>query len=92
MHADIAHTSVGAHAVPHAPQFAGSLVRSAQTPAPQSMSPPAHTHAPPTQSRPMQLVPHAPQLRGSVVVSTHALLQSICGATHMPTHMLFEQD
>jgi hypothetical protein len=66
--------SIGVHAVPHAPQLAGSVSVSTHMLA-QSVSPVAHIAAqlPAVQTSPdAQAVPHVPQFPGSVSVSTHA--------------------
>ena len=65
---------IAAQTVPHAPQFARSLITSRQVPL-QSVRPAPHdtAHAPAEQTRPAeQTVPHAPQFRLSVSPSRHA--------------------
>jgi hypothetical protein len=60
-----------AQAVPHAPQFAGSL-RVFVHCAPQNVWPPGHVHEPAVHARPpLHCVLHVPQFASSVVVSTH---------------------
>jgi hypothetical protein len=69
------HVCPGWHALPHVPQFALLVCRSAQTPL-QSVVPEAHAQVPPLQTRfPEQIWPQKPQLVLSVCRSTHALPQ-----------------
>ena len=64
-------TSPVAHALPHAPQFAGSLDGSTQA-VPHVIWPAGHTQAPALQVCPMpQALPHAPQFAPSLMTSTH---------------------
>jgi hypothetical protein len=68
-HAPAAHTSDGAHAVPHAPQLASFTCRFTQL-APHAVRGEAHTQAPCTHVSPaVHAVPHVPQLLSSVVGS-----------------------
>jgi hypothetical protein len=60
-----------AHALPHAPQFFGSLAVFTHD-APHLVSPEVHAQAPPEQTPPLpQLTPQAPQLLGSLLSLTH---------------------
>jgi hypothetical protein len=74
LHAELEQTCPLAHAFLHAPQSAGSDVRSTQPP-PQSVSPSGHVaviaHWPSAHTPPWpQTLPHAPQFSGSLLVST----------------------
>lgn len=77
-------TSVEAQAFPHAPQFAGSLLRFLHprhpVAPPQGLSPPAHTGAPPAQASLWQTsLPHVPQFFGSVFRSVHNAPHTVPG-------------
>lgn len=73
--------------MPHAPQFAGSLVTSTQVP-PQSVIAASHTHAPAVQiCPPVHATLQPPQLFTSDVVSMHEPVQSTSGAVHIEPHM-----
>ena len=68
-----------AHAVPQAPQFAGSVSVSTQL-LPHCVEPPRHAtaHCPIEQSSPAaHVVPQAPQFAGSFIVSMQAPLQTV---------------
>jgi hypothetical protein len=85
----LTHACPPEHAVPHAPQWSASLVRSTQ---PQGSFGIAHTHPPAWQSLPYpHALPQAPQFRGSLSVSTHALPQAERPAPHADTHAPWEQ-
>lgn len=57
------------HVAPQAPQWAGSLSRSAHTPSPQVVVPAAQPQTPPWHSPLAQTLPHRPQLFGSAARS-----------------------
>lgn len=67
-------------ALPQVPQFARSLVRSAQL-LPHCTVPAGHVllQTPRPQTKPVgQTLPHEPQFSGSLAVSAHAPLQLLC--------------
>ena len=76
-HEPLLQESPDAHAFPHAPQFAGSLSRSVQTP----LHVCAHgVHFPLVHfSLAWHFVPHDPQFTLSAVRSTHDPLQTLVG-------------
>ena len=79
-----AHTSPGLHATPHAPQLAGSCLRSTHA-VPQAVSPVPHivAHTPAEHTLPDgQTLPHAPQLLGSLAKLTHAPLHELNPKPH----------
>jgi hypothetical protein len=85
-HVPPVHVRSVAHALPHDPQFAPSVLVSTQRP-PQSISPVPHAHEPLRQIRPpMHALPHDPQLLASLLVSTQLVMppavQFIRGAAH----------
>jgi hypothetical protein len=80
------------HAIPHAPQFAGSRVTSTQLPA-QATVPVGQTlvHAPAPQTWPAgHVIPHDPQWLGSVAVDTQTPPHSCvpAGQAHAPSTQL----
>jgi hypothetical protein len=84
------HFSSVRHAVPHAPQFAGSVEVSMHVP-PQSASGGRQvlvaTHAPAVQTwAAVHATPHAPQFASSLEVSTHVVPQAARGAVQAVTH------
>jgi hypothetical protein len=76
-------------AVPHIPQFAGSVVRSVQVPA-QSVAGAVHPHMPPAHtSLAVQAMPHMPQLAGSFDGLEQVPLHGLSPIAH--THTLLRQ-
>jgi hypothetical protein len=77
----------GLHAVPHAPQLAFDVFKSAHTPA-QSVVPAVHWQALFTHTRaPAQICPQKPQLVLSLVRLTHELPQRASPEPHAAEHM-----
>jgi hypothetical protein len=78
------------HALLHAPQFDGSVWRSAQT-VPHSFVGAPHPQTPAPHGTPLgQIVPHAPQLFASVRASTHVPPQKVKpgGQPHTPSSQM----
>ena len=70
-----------------APQWAGSLRRSTQTPL-QSRLPDGHWHLPLAQNEPpVQRRPQPPQLASSEAVLVHEPLHEVSPAAHIAWHM-----
>jgi hypothetical protein len=68
------------HALPHAPQFAGSDWALTHAP-PHRLAPPGHTQAERVHADPCgQATPHPPQFVASLVRSTHAPAQAVVPA------------
>jgi hypothetical protein len=82
-HALSEHTWVDEHAVPHAPQFAPSEVRSTHW-VPQRVSPVWHVHWPPAHCSWVRshAVVQLPQCAGSLVTSVHKPLHSAAPPEH----------
>jgi len=77
LHAPSAQSSAAAQALPHCPQFAGSLVVSTHA-SPHWLVPPPQMHWPLEQSCPMPHAwPQAPQFCGSRSVLVHVAPQSV---------------
>src|SRR5271169_1604300 len=82
------HFSRGAHALPHAPQFALSFWTLVQNPPasiwqPCSPAPHTDTHAPCEHSVvPGHALAHAPQFPGSLVSATHLPPHDVCVPAH----------
>lgn len=76
-HLLLEHSQPMSHAVPHAPQFAGSPVKSEQDP-PQFVVPCGHAHLPAVHVAVLlQTTPQPPQLVVSLRMSTHAPAQKV---------------
>jgi hypothetical protein len=72
--------------LPHAPQFAASVVRSTHRPS-HARVPLGQTHAPAAQLvPPVQARPHCPQLEESLDRSTQLIPQGVAGRVHVATH------
>lgn len=76
-HLPLEHRYPWSQAAPHAPQFAGSAVRSEHVP-PQLVVPDGHTHLPAVHVADcLHWTPHPPQFCVSVRVSTHEPAQNV---------------
>jgi hypothetical protein len=83
----VTHVWPGLHEVPHAPQFALDVCKSAHVPA-QSVVPGAQAHALFTHTRvPEQICPQNPQFLGSLVRSTHELPHCASPEPHAAEHI-----
>ena len=88
-----AQTSTAAHALPQAPQFAGSIPSLTQR-LPQSAWALGHmvVQAPETHASPVaHALPHPPQLAGSVWVVEHTEPHSFCPVGQLEPHMSLAQ-
>jgi hypothetical protein len=80
------HTSPMAHAVPQAPQLAGSVAVSEQTP-PHTIVPIGHAHVPMVQVRPpVHAIPQPPQFMLLASVFTQRVPQAVRVAGQLPEH------